>query len=331
MKKSFYNLTPQKVMSAVEQAGFSPTGEYLQLNSYENRVFDIRLEKNSERALELNHRVIAKFYRPGRWSLPAIQEEYHFLTELKESGIEVVSPLSFKDNTQLHKFEDLWVAFFPKIFGRSPQELSLSDYKKIGTTLARIHLVGQSNNAHHRLKFSAQTMGWPALKLLESWVFPEVWPRYHRAAKIILDNLDQKLEQCFKLRIHGDCHKGNLLCIDAKDSSDNHPEFYFLDFDDFGLGPAVQDFWMLFSGDNDSTLLNEEEQSLLSGYMELRHFDMNELKLIPQLRGLRIIHYAAWIARRWDDPSFPRLFPAFQEYNYWAQEVEQLEKIAWSL
>lgn len=325
MTESFYNLTPEQVMRAAESSGFDPTGEYTQLNSYENRVFDIRLEKGSH-PQELNERVIAKFYRPGRWSYAAIQEEHFFLQELKSSGIPVVAPLPLSDQSSIFQYRGLYLAFFPKFFGRTPQELFISDYEKIGRSLARIHNIGQMQTARYRPILNAETMGWPVLDLLKEWVSPEVWGRYKKASTIILKHLDGTMNRFRQIRIHGDCHRGNLL---LKQNREEPEDFFLIDFDDFCTGPAVQDFWMLFSGD--ANTLGEEEEAILSGYEELRIFDRAELGLIPLLRGLRIIHYAGWIARRWDDPSFPRLFPAFTEYNYWAYEVESLEKIAWAL
>ena len=150
--------------------------------------------------------------------------------------------------------------------------------------------------------------------------------RYNTAADSILGYLESELDPESFFRIHGDCHKGNLL---ATDRPGEPREFFFIDFDDFCNGPAVQDFWMLLSGAEADTL--DEQDAILAGYTDLRHFDEEDLRLIPALRGLRIIHYGAWIARRWDDPSFPQIFPDFRTYTYWAEEVEALERLAWSL
>jgi Ser/Thr protein kinase RdoA (MazF antagonist) len=325
MNNSFYNLTPDRVMKSAEMAGFFPTGEYTQLNSYENRVFDIRLEKGTC-APELNDRLIAKFYRPGRWDLSTVQEEHTFLRELRESGIPVIAPFVLENKSTIQLCDDILVSFFPKALGRIPQELRFEDFKKIGRTLARIHNIGQLSEARHRPSLGSDSMGWPALEILEDWVAPEVWGRYKKSANEILNWLDEALKGIKKFRIHGDCHRGNLLLTQVRDEPE---EFFLLDFDDFCRGPAVQDFWMLFSGDLET--FEEEENTLLSGYEELREFNYEELQLIPALRGLRIIHYAGWIAKRWEDPSFPRLFPSFRDYNYWAHEVEALENIAWTL
>ena len=168
--------------------------------------------------------------------------------------------------------------------------------------------------------------GWDSLDILEDWVAPEVWGRYEAAASGILEFLEDNMEDFPVHRIHGDCHKGNILQTDPKQGP---KELFFVDFDDFINGLAVQDFWMLFSGDE--TENHDELQSFLSGYEEFRQFDRDQLILMPAFRGLRIIYYGAWIVRRWADPSFPKLFPEFRNFTYWAEEVEALEKIAWQL
>ena len=317
----FYNLTPDLVMAGVEAAGFNPTGEYLQLNSYENRVFDIRLEKGG-----LRERVIVKFYRPQRWSRTAILEEHFFLEELQLSGIPVIAPLIQKNQQTLSTLNGIHLAAFPKALGRMPQEMSLDDLKKIGRVLASLHNVGEQQSARNRPILNVETFGWPALELLRHYVAPEVWDRYEKAALQILQYLEDELEQENILRIHGDCHRGNLL---QQDSRDGERGFFMVDFDDFCNGPVAQDFWMLLSGDKET--LSEERDALMSGYEDLRHFPTSQERLFMPLRGLRIIHYAAWIARRWSDPSFPQLFPNFESYSYWAEETEALERIAWSL
>ncbi|MGE0763542.1 MAG: serine/threonine protein kinase [Bdellovibrionales bacterium] len=319
--QEFYNLTPDLVMAGVEAAGFHPTGEYLQLNSYENRVFDVRLEKGSER-----ERIIVKFYRPQRWSRAAILEEHFFLEELNLSGIPAIAPLPQKNRETLSVFMGLHMAAFPKFLGRMPQELSLDDLKKIGRLLARLHNVGEQKPARHRPRLDVENFGWPALEILADFVAPEMWDRYEQAAIQILQYLEDVLPQEKVLRIHGDCHRGNLL---QQDNREGEQGFFLVDFDDFCNGPVAQDFWMLFSGDKES--LAEERDALLGGYEELRHFPSQQEKLFMPLRGLRIIHYAAWIARRWNDPTFPLIFPDYQNYTYWAEETEALERIAWSL
>jgi Ser/Thr protein kinase RdoA (MazF antagonist) len=321
----FYQLDANTVLDGIEAAGFATTGEYIQLNSYENRVFEVRLEKGQNPA-ELDDRIVAKYYRPLRWDQKALFDEHFFLEELKLNGIPVIAPLTQKNGQTLSCYEGIYLALFKKGLGRIPQELTLEQLKSIGRVLARIHNVGEQKPARFRPAFTAEQFGWPALNVLESWIAPEVYDRYTDAAEKILEYLDQELRPEEFIRIHGDCHKGNLL---QKDERDGSKEFFFMDFDDFGNGPVAQDFWMLFSSDESSN--GEELEAALSGYEELRSFPVSQRKLFAPLRGLRIIHYAGWIARRWEDPFFPKLFPQFKDYVYWAEEAEALERIAWRL
>lgn len=312
----FYELLPEQVLGALEGQGLAPTGQVLQLNSYENRVFEIELEE----PFEGSKRVVAKFYRPQRWSPRALQEEHDFLRELQDAGMKTFPPLKLSQSSTYAETPSgiLW-SVFPKIQGRLPQELLPDDFRKVGRQLAILHNVGASKRASSRPSLTAEELGDPALRALEKYLSPELHSRYFDAAETILDELDDSLDPSKFLRIHGDCHRGNLL-TDEKD-------FFFVDFDDFCNGPAVQDFWMLTADDLEYETV--KQQQLLSGYRELRDFEESSLELIPLLRGLRMIHYSGWIARRWADPSFPRLFPDFLEFSYWAEETEALEQIAW--
>lgn len=330
---SFYNLDPNDVLDAVELVGLEVTGHYLQLNSYENRVFEVSLEKQSSKNKNIlqNQKnqgsVIVKVYRPGRWSKEAILEEHFFLQELILAEIPAIAPLEFEElpDKSILIYNGMMVAIFPKCSGRMPQEFTEFDYKKVGRTLALLHNVGQQKVARYRPTLSSQSYGYESLNLLQDWVAPEVSQRYFSSAEEILKVLSQRLNPKSFLRIHGDCHRGNLLMTDPKDGE---KQFFLVDFDDFINGPVAQDFWMLFSG------LKESQQELdwiLTGYEDLRSFPLEQFELFQPLRGLRIIYYAAWIARRWEDPSFPKLFPNFLDYSYWAEEAEALEKIAWNL
>lgn len=315
---NFFNLSPDKVLAAAEEAGFSPTGEFSQLNSYENRVFDIVCEDKS--------RVIAKFYRPQRWSKEALMDEHAFLADLQAEGIPAIAPLILKNKTTLIKFEGLWTTFFPKVRGRLPQELLDDDYVKVGHLMAQVHNVGARKVAKNRVSLDEDFPGaWSGLDFLQDWIAPEISSRYNEAAEKILKSFGQNVDSAEFIRIHGDCHRGNLL----QGQFGVDQQFFLVDFDDFVNGPVVQDFWMLFSGDSDHAA--REKELILKGYEELREFPDHQWAWIPLLRGLRIISYASWIARRWEDPSFPRIFPEFNTYRYWAEETEALEKIAWSL
>ena len=313
-EKNFYQLDPQGVMLAAERAGFEPTGEFQQLNSYENRVFDLSLENGDH--------VIAKFYRPERWGQAAILEEHEFLLSLQGEGIPAIAPLSQKDGSTVSLQDGLWTTFFPKVRGRLPDELINEDLVRVGRLLARVHMVGARKSAQYRPQMdTAHNGGWSTLDRLEAVLVPELKNRYFDAAEKILEAVDDVLDPSEFQRIHGDCHRGNLLS--------NGRDFFLVDFDDFLNGPVVQDFWMLLSGDED--LFEEEQALILEGYEELMDFPQHQWDWIPLLRGLRIIRYSGWIAERWKDPSFPHLFPDFGLYPYWAKEVEALEKIAWNL
>ena len=325
---NFYGLNAHWAMSAVESLGLEPTGAYFKLNSYENRVFDIFLEKN-QNPDELNEHIIIKIYRPERWSKEALVEEQIFLDDLHEAGIPVIKNYMINDES-VHEYKGLYFALYKKGVGRLPQELSLTNLKSVGRTLALIHNVGEKQKAIHRKYLNTDDYGWPALENLSHWVSPETWNRYEQASEEILNFLDDNLDSHDFFRIHGDCHRGNIIMTDSYEVENNHtPPFFMVDFDDFCMGPAVQDFWMLLSGP-----LNEsknELDSIINGYEEFRLFPDQQIKLIEGLRGLRIIHYAHWIAKRWNDPVFPTYFPQFREYVYWAEETEMLEKIAWNL
>ncbi len=309
MAHDFFDLQPELVMDATEEAGFQPTGEFLQLNSYENRVFRIKLEDKSQ--------IVAKFYRPGRWSREQILEEHEFLWELGSEDIEVNQPAKLKNGSTILEFKDMWVSFFPLFLGRSVTEILDFDWPRIGRLLARIHNVGERKKARYRLSMTTEShpSGWEALHELQEWIDPALRQRYTLAAEELLRRYEETIKPSEFIRIHGDLHKGNLLERDQN--------FFLVDFDDHVMGPAVQDFWMLFSDEAEFTF---ERDHLLEGYEELRHFPWHQFEWIPLLRGFRILGYAAWIAKRWNDPSFPRLFPDFNTFNYWASETEALEK-----
>jgi Ser/Thr protein kinase RdoA (MazF antagonist) len=306
------------ILEAIEAAGYRTTGEYSQLNSYENRVFDTRLEV-TRAAPDPSDRVIAKFYRPNRWSMETIRDEHDFLQDLRREGIPAIAPLPLKNGDTMMVHEGYVFSLFPRVVGRMPDEFLAGQLKQVGRTLARIHNVGARRKAKHRPTLDAETYGWKALPRLERFVYPELWSRYREACESILDSVEDHLADATYLRIHGDCHKGNLL--------HNGTEFFFVDFDDFCNGPAVQDFWMLLSGSLDDEIAGEEQEEICEGYEELREVP-DDWHLFEPLRGLRIIHYGGWIAQRWQDPFFQRIFPDFTSYNYWLDELNRLEKIA---
>ncbi len=308
MSNSFYNLTPDRVIAAVEKSGFSLTGHYMVLNSYENRVYDLKLEDDSH--------VIAKFYRPGRWTIDQIREEHRFLLDLAEDEIPVCAPIKFSDGTTVHEAEGIFFAVWPRTGGRIPEELSDNDMMNIGRLIARIHNNGAAGKSDHRLRLTGETYGLNSLKfLIDNNFLPDnCIKRYSDAVNEIVNVYNTLSADIPFHRIHGDCHLGNLLKRDGS--------FFFLDFDDFLTGPAVQDIWMLVSTRDENS---ERELNLfLEGYREFREFENSWLKLIEPLRGLRYINYAAWIARRWNDPAFPHIFPHFGTDEYWMKETADL-------
>ena len=309
----FQDLDPSRVLDSIESLGFHTTGVCLQLNSYENRVFEVQLEGGEK--------LVAKYYRPHRWSEDAIREEHEFLWDLKSEGVPAVAPLKCGerggDPNTLFRLSQLWWSVFPRVRGRSPDELLENHFKQVGRRLAQIHNIGFRKKAPHRLRLSVEDYARPALKHLEPRLTPETRRTYLTLADSILKRLEPMHHELEFGRIHGDCHRGNLLF--------DGTEFFFVDFDDFLSGPAVQDFWMLL--DNGDEGLKQLEL-LLSGYEELRRFDDRELEYMEPLRGLRLIHYSGWIAQRWSDPSFPRLFPEFATPRYWEEEIQSLREIA---
>lgn len=322
MTDLFFKLDTEAILNAVESTGLRTTGEYFALNSYENRVYEIFLEADQPIVNEIGSRVIAKFYRPLRWTEAALLDEHFFVEELALAGLPAIAPLTLERKT-LHSANGIWFCLFKKGLGRLPDELSLDDLRQVGRLLAQLHNVGSKTQARHRLSLHMDEMGWSDLDLLEPWIAPEVRTRYLNAAETLLEDLDDLIDPTEFVRIHGDCHRGNLLKTDVRGAQS---QFIMVDFDDFLNGPVAQDFWMLLSSAGEEA--EPEIQALLSGYEELREFPKHQLRLFEPLRGLRIIRYGAWIARRWKDPVFPHLFPQFLSYNYWAEETEQLERLA---
>jgi Ser/Thr protein kinase RdoA (MazF antagonist) len=320
-KEDFYSLTPDLVLKAAEDAGFVPTGRLQQLNSYENRVFELFLEKDTYP--QSFDRIIAKFYRPGRWDQATIAEEHEFLSDLHHEGLPVVAAIKTKHGT-IGKHKGMFCAFFPKAPARMLDEIPRDQFKILGALLAQLHNVGAQKKAHHRPTLAPTPYGEDDLVILQDVIFPDLYDRYMDATLRLFDWFDDNNGGVSMFRIHGDCHRGNILRAALPD--DLSP-FYFVDFDDFVTGPAVHDFWMLLSGDPgvDETA-KDELTDLIEGYSRFRSFNQDEVKLIPALRALRIVHYSAWISQRWEDPSFPLIFPQFKDFNYWAREVEALEK-----
>ncbi len=312
----FLDLKPEKILETVELLGKRSTGRVNALNSMENRVFEVELDDS---------KVIAKFYRPGRWSREQILEEHQYLLDLKEQDIPVVAPIVFPSGSTLEKVKDaeIFCAIFPKQMGRNPQELNAEDLKRLGRLLARIHNTGSQRKAEHRIALNPDVYGIRNLEyLLETdSISYSVIDRYEEIVREICELSEPLFAEVASQRIHGDCHFGNILW------GDEGP--FLVDFDDMVNGPCVQDLWLICPGRDEDSLENLD--TLIAGYEELREFDHLSLDLIEPLRALRFVHFSAWIQKRWTDQTFQTNFPHFGSEKYWREELndlnEQLELI----
>jgi Ser/Thr protein kinase RdoA (MazF antagonist) len=310
----YANLTPDRVLDALESVGLRGDGRLLALNSYENRVYQVYLEDTPP--------VVAKFYRPARWSDAAILEEHEFTCELAEREIPVVAPLVLMDRT-VHEFEGFRFAVYPRRGGRVPELDDPRTLEWIGRFVGRIHAVGAIRSFAHRPALDVASFGEePRDYLLDGWIPPELKEAYSSVADMALDRVRRCYERAGAvgaLRLHGDCHAGNVLWTDEGP--------HFVDFDDCRTGPAVQDLWMMLSGERSD--MARQLGDVLAGYEDFRELDPRELHLVEALRTLRLIHYAAWLARRWRDPAFPAAFPWFNTQRYWQDRILELrEQIA---
>ncbi len=309
--ESFYRLTPDRVLEAVERAGFEPSGHCFALNALENRVYDVRLEDGRH--------VVAKFYRPGRWSRAAILDEHALLDALVEAEIPVCAPLRMAQGETLLETLDIQYAIWPRTGGRAPDELRDDELEVLGRMLARIHAVADRVGAPNRSILDPEHGPLAALALLEERRFlpPTISVRYRRAVEALVAVYEDRAEGVALQPIHGDCHMGNLLRGDAG--------WFFLDFDDLVIGPPVQDVWMLLPGRDAEA--ERQRRVLIEAYESFRPFDRRALGLIEPLRGFRFVFYAGWIAKRWTDPVFPDAFPHFGTDAYWEDETRDLETL----
>ena len=307
----YADLSPDAVLEAVDALGVVSDGRVLALNSYENRVYQIGVEDGSP--------VIAKFYRPGRWSEAAIEEEHAFALELAAQEIPVVAPLVLLGRT-LHLMGSFRYTLFPRRGGHWPELGTKDEREWVGRFLGRIHAVGRAGRFQSRARFDVDALGWQARdEVLDGdWMPDYLADKYAAVTEEILTEIDERrflLDALRMGRILGDCHRGNILWTEQGP--------HFVDLDDCLTGPAVQDLWMLLSGGAER---RRELLDLLEGYRQFCDFDASEVALIEPLRALRMIHYSAWLARRWGDPAFPKAFPWFAEPRYWEQHHRALEE-----
>jgi len=307
----FLSLTPERVLDAVEAAGLECSPGCHPLNSFENRVYDVALADGT--------RVVAKFYRPGRWSEAAILDEHGFMAELVEEGVPICGIRPFPDGATLKRIDGIAYCLYDRVGGRAPDELSDDAMEGLGRIAAWIHNVGARRDAPARPSLGATTYIRDNVAWLEAQdVLPaSIAGRYATAALALADMVDRRMAGVPVHRIHGDLHPGNLLVRDGR--------FQVLDFDDMAVGPAVQDLWLMVSG-RDAHVLRQRE-AFLEGYEQLRAFDRTTLRLVEPLRGLRMVHYAAWLARRWHDPIFPQMWPHFGTEDEWARQTADLEDV----
>jgi Ser/Thr protein kinase RdoA (MazF antagonist) len=308
----YAELSPETVLDALQSVGHQCDGRMLALNSYENRVYQIGVEDSAP--------VIAKFYRPGRWNEAAILEEHAFAFELAAQDIPVVAPLAqFGESLHVHK--GFRFAVFPRRGGRWPELATVNDREWVGRFLGRIHMVGRARPFQERPHLDIAVLGWDSRDfVLSSDFLPDyLATKYAQVTDELMGEIEDRAtgwRGALQGRIHGDCHRGNILWTDLGP--------HFVDLDDCVTGPAIADLWMLLAGGNAE--MRVDIHDFLKGYEQFLSFNRRELPLIEPLRALRMIHYSAWLARRWNDPAFPKAFPWFAEPRYWEEHHRALEE-----
>ena len=300
-------------MNALDSVGLRSDGRLLALNSYENRVYQVGMEEGPP--------LVVKFYRPERWSDAAILEEHAFVSELAEREIPVVAALSLEQGTTLHHFGGYRFAVFPKHGGRAPELEDSRTLEWMGRFIGRIHAIGALKPYQARPVLDLTSFGEEpyAYLLAQGFIPSDLREAYCSIVELALEGVRRCYERAgnvSSLRLHGDCHVGNVLW------TGDGP--HFVDFDDSRMGPAVQDLWMLLSGERADMV--RQMADLLAGYEDFHEFDSRELHLVEALRTLRLIHYSAWLARRWHDPAFPAAFPWFNTQRYWQERILELRE-----
>jgi Ser/Thr protein kinase RdoA (MazF antagonist) len=321
----YSTLTPDKVLDALASVGLLGDGRMLSLNSYENRVYLVYLETPY---LDIHPQVVVKFYRPDRWTNAQILEEHVFAQELEVQEIPMVAPLVVAGTT-LNQFEEFSFSVSPRCGGRAPELDQAKVLQWVGRFIARIHVVGRAKPFATRPTLNIESFGYESREyLLASGMVP---PELLDSWKAIVDQALDAIATGFTragpmehIRLHGDCHPGNILWTEDRGNSSIAAGPHFVDLDDARMGPAVQDLWMLLSGDSED--MKRQVREVLTGYEDFLEFDDRQLQLIEPLRTLRLINYSAWIARRWEDPAFPAAFPWFNSQRYWQDRILELRE-----
>ena len=307
----YAKLTPDLVLDAVESIGLLSDSRILALNSYENRVYQVGIEDELP--------VIAKFYRPNRWTTEAILEEHRFTTLLLENDISVVPPQNI-NGTTLHEFEGFRFALFKRQGGHAPETDIPDTLFRIGRTIGRIHQLSGKQTFQHRSNFNIENWAVQSRQYLldNNFISSSLRPAYETLSQDIIDRMKNIWDSCpyTPIKLHGDCHLGNILWRDDL--------AHFVDFDDCLNGPAIQDLWLMLSGNRDQQ--TQQMIELVEGYEEFCEFDPKQLRLIETLRTLRMMHYASWLAKRWCDPAFPMHFPWFNTERYWSEHILELRE-----
>ncbi|MCC2616405.1 serine/threonine protein kinase [Aestuariibacter halophilus] len=304
----FSALHPDMLLDAIEATGVQVNSGLLALNSYENRVYQFVTEQHG--------RMVVKFYRPGRWTQQQLLEEHAFAEELAEHEVPVVAPLRLNERT-LHHYEGFYYALYPSVGGRQFETDNFEQLEWMGRFIGRLHQISASAEFVHRPSMSTEEyLVQSRLTLSQCPQLPE---SLHTAFFTVLDQVierttEQYTEQPY-IRLHGDCHASNILWRDGPS---------FVDLDDCRMGPAIQDIWMMLSGDRQQQMIQLD--CLAEAYEEFRAFPNNQLSLIEPLRAMRMVHYMAWLARRWEDAAFPRAFPWFDTPRYWEEQILALKE-----
>ncbi len=320
--QAFFALTPERVLAAVERLGTRCTGRVLALNSMENRVYEVELDVDlpADAGRWDAYRVV-KFYRPGRWNRQQIEEEHGFLRDAAAMDLPVVQPIPFQDGSTVACVEHAPILYtvFPKVGGRIRDELADEELEQIGRLIARLHNVGTAATFQHRLRLTVDSYGFDNLAFLrDQKLLPaSVEQHYLRVAERIFSTTREWFSGVPLQRIHGDCHLGNILWQGER--------CFMVDFDDSLMGPPIQDLWLLTPGRDEDSMRRQD--LILRGYSSMRPFDPGSARLREPLRALRMVHFTTWIAKRFEDPAFKRVFVDYGSERYWREQLVALQEV----